>query len=386
MQVDQIATGLLKAADYNPRQMTEKQHKDLTESLKRFGLVEPLVVNKHKGRENVVVGGHQRLAVARELGLGAVPVVFVDLPLSKEKELNVRLNRNMGEWDFDKLANEFDMPELLDFGFEEKELLGHFEPEVDDFDADKVAGEIKEPESKRGEVYELGRHRLMCGDATSKEDVEKLMDGKKADMVFTDPPYGISYDVDFTKRGTGSPTPGRKRHTAFAKKYRPIIGDGDYSPEHILQHFGYCQDIFIWGANYFWEHLPNGKTSGLYVWHKNAKIKNTNDAFEVCWSKQKRAREIVDITWMGAFGSDEGAAGHTRVHPTQKPIKLASWFFKFCKVEGYVVDLFAGSGSTLIACEQTNRTCYAMEIDPIYVDVIRKRYADYIVKSSKNEK
>lgn len=154
-------------AEYNPRQLTQKQHKDLTDSIKRFGLVDPIIVNIHSDRENVIVGGHQRVRIAQEMGIMDVPCVEVNLDTDKEKELNIRLNKNLGEWDMDALANCFDESELLEWGFDVAEL------------------------GMLGDVVEIGCHKLMCGDATKKEDVQKLMSGQSADMVFTDPPYDL---------------------------------------------------------------------------------------------------------------------------------------------------------------------------------------------------
>src|SRR3990167_6140606 len=195
MKIVEVKTGDLVPAQYNPRKWPEKEIKDLTASIKEFGLVDPLIVNSAKERKNVVIGGHFRLWIANNLGYKTVPVVYVNIPdLKKEQELNLRLNRNLGQWDWDLLAK-FDEELLLDVGFESVEidriLKGGIEE--DDFDAEAEATNIKKPKSKRGEIYQLGVHRLMCGDATNKEDVAKLMDGKKADMVFTDPPYGVDY-------------------------------------------------------------------------------------------------------------------------------------------------------------------------------------------------
>ena len=185
LKIIQVNPKRLKASEYNPRKMNEKQAEDLTKSIKEFGLVDPIIVNNHKDRENVVVGGHQRLKIASIMGLKTIPVVYVSLPLEKERELNLRLNRNLGEWDYDMLAN-FNEGELLNVGFDSEELDKIFDLDIeDDFNVETEYGKIEEPKTKLGDIYKLGEHRLMCGDSTKKKDVEKLMDGNKADMVFT---------------------------------------------------------------------------------------------------------------------------------------------------------------------------------------------------------
>ena len=180
-------------AEYNPRELTKDQHQDLKDSITRFGFVDPLIVNTNKERKNILVGGHQRLKIAKELGYKDVPCVEVDLTPDKEKELNVRLNKNTGQWDWDALANHFDVGELIDWGFNEDELQFNEPDEINGLIEDDDVPEVDECITKQGDLWILGEHRLLCGDATKKEDVERLMDGQKADMVFTDPPYGIKH-------------------------------------------------------------------------------------------------------------------------------------------------------------------------------------------------
>lgn len=186
MKIEQVKINDLKPAEYNPRQLTEDQHKHLTESIKKFGLVDPIIVNNHKDRKNIVIGGHQRLKIAQELGFDTVPVVYLDLDPEREKELNLRLNRNLGQWDFDTLANNFEVDYLLNLGFTESELgLDFLKDELED---DEVPDMGQETTTKIGDIFKLGDHRVLCGDATKLESYEKLMCGKTANMVFTDPP------------------------------------------------------------------------------------------------------------------------------------------------------------------------------------------------------
>ena len=181
----------LVMAEYNPRQLTKDQYTQLKDSINRFGLVDPLIVNKNKDRKNILVGGHQRLRIAKEIGLESIPCVEIDLSYDQEKELNIRLNKNVGEWDYDALANYFDVGELTEWGFSNDELQFYEdEPTVGLIDDDEIP-EVEEAITQAGDLWILGEHRLFCGDATRKEDVEMLMDGQKADMVFTDPPYAL---------------------------------------------------------------------------------------------------------------------------------------------------------------------------------------------------
>ena len=181
-------------AEYNPRQLTKEQYKHLKDSIDRFGLVDPILVNKNKDRKNIIIGGHQRVKVAKDMNIKEVPVLELDLTYERERELNVRLNRNTGEWDMDSLANFFEVDELVDWGFDEDELILPEEEVVAGLTDDDDVPEVEESICKEGDLWILGKHRLLCGDATKKEDVELLMDGNKADMVFTDPPYGVNYE------------------------------------------------------------------------------------------------------------------------------------------------------------------------------------------------
>ena len=171
-------------AEYNPRQLTKEQYKHLKDSIDRFGIVDPIIVNKNKDRKNIIVGGHQRVKVAKDMKIKDVPVLEVDLSYDRERELNIRLNANTGEWDTDILANMFDMEELQDWGFDDIDLKLFEDEVVQGLTDDDDVPEVEESICKAGDLWLLGEHRLLCGDATKKEDVDILMDGNKADMVF----------------------------------------------------------------------------------------------------------------------------------------------------------------------------------------------------------
>ena len=338
--------------------------------------IRPIVVND----DMVVLGGNMRLKACKEAGLKEVPVMKVSaLTEEQQREFIIKDNVGFGEWDWELLQAEWDNDLLEDWG------LGlDFDP-VDDkeglTDEDDVPEVTENPVSKVGDIWLLGEHRVMCGDSTSSANVDKLMNGAAADMVFTDPPYGMNLDVSNSNNLGGKGTWKNK-----AKNYTPVIGDdGDYDPTHIFEMFPNVKEMFLWGFDYFAEFIPNRKSGSVVVWDKRKGVEDmklTFSEFELCWSMKKHLREFVRITWSGILGTEQ-EFDHKRHHPTQKPIALSVWFIdKYSEKDWTVVDLFLGSGSTLIACEKLTRKCYGMELDPKYVDVIIKRWQDYTGKKA----
>ena len=345
----------------------------VAKSIEEFGFKVPIIIDK----DNVIVTGHTRLKAAKKLGLKEVPTIMAD-DLTEEQIKAFRLADNKvgeyAEWDFDLLEDELD--DILNIDMEE---FG-FDIDGDDEEQEVIEDEVpdvpEEPKAKLGDIYQLGNHRLMCGDSTSEEDVNKLMNGVKADMVFTDPPYGMNLDTDFSgmkskifKGGNGG------------NYYDEGIVD-IFTPEMLKTIFDLnIKETFIWGANYFAELIPNRNKGSWIVWDKRSNDTDDVEAdyssdkmygscFELCWSKNKHKQDIARIKWAGMFGMEKQDT-KTRVHPTQKPIALCEWFIsKYTKIENIILDLFGGSGSTLIACEQLNRKCYMMELDTHYIDVI----------------
>jgi len=352
------------------------------------------------GKTNYCLDGHARLLVLKQLEeegylIPELPVVYISAKNRAEaKQKLLRLNSNFGHLtkesvlefaeDIDLNFDEIALPDsVIDFtdATEPTETEGDDEvPEVD---------EKSEPVSKRGEIYELGNSLLMCGDSTNAEDVARLMGGEKADLVFTDPPYGMGLDTDYSSM---------KNKLEFAegknikngKKYAQGIVD-DFKPELIttvFENFGYCKEIFLWGADYFAEMLEDKNSGSWVVWDKRASAENDlakdesadkmyGSCFELCWSKNKHKRDIARVKWAGVFGTEQ-EFDHKRYHPTQKPIKLIEWFMtRYARGGQLVVDLYGGSGSTLIGCEKNGLRCRTMELDPFYCDVIRKRYTLY---------
>lgn len=390
MEIVNIKVSSLRPYEKNAKKHSQTQIDNVAKSIEKYGFVQPLVIDKN----NVVIIGHCRLEASKKLKLDKVPCVLADTLTDEQvKELRLLDNKlNESEWDLDLISEELadlDLSDFeLDWGIEE--LEPEKEVEEDNFDVDANISE--EPKAKLGDIYQLGESRLMCGDSTKEEDVAKLMDGAKADMVFTDPPYGMNLDTDFS---------GMKNKLDFAKekgftggkKYEQGIVD-EFNPKMIDLIMGLnVKETFLWGADYFAELLPNKNDGSWIVWDKRA---NNNDdieqdyssdkmygsCFELCWSKNKHKRDIARVKWAGVFGTEQ-EFDHKRYHPTQKPIKLCEWFIKrYSQDKATILDLFGGSGSTLIACEQLDRKCYMMELDPHYIDVIIKRYEDFTGKKA----
>lgn len=373
----------LKFAEYNPRQMTEKQAEDLKASIDKFELVDPIVINLN----NTIIGGHMRLRILKEKNVEDVDVRVPDrqLSLEEERELNVRLNKNLGEWNFDLLAD-FDLDKLKEIGFSSDELdkIMSFSPDEKDDDVPEIP---EEPKSKLGEIYQLGNHRIMCGDSTKIEDVEKLMDGKKADMVFTDPPYGVSYENK------------TKSIANQRKDILPVANDElgkDALKDIVFPAFKNIAENLKNGGVYY-VCSPQGGELGLMmmmmdagiecrhmiVWRKNAPV------FSMGRLDYDYQHEPILYGWRGShkhIGNGQWKSSvwdcprpsASKLHPTMKPVELIeNAILNSAKGEDIVLDLFLGSGSTLIACEKTNRICMGMEIDNRYIDVIIDRYCKY---------
>ena len=218
LEIVSVAISKLKPSEYNPRKMSEDQEEKITESIKRFGLVDPIIVNQYSGREDIIIGGHQRYKIAKKLGYKEMPVVYVNLNPEKEKELNIRLNKNQGEFDYE-LLKEFDKSFLGDIGFSSEELDDIFsmedEPEIFDLQKELEKININTIEVQKGDIYELNGSRLLCGDSTIEADVLKLMGDEKAVLCLTDPPYLLSYLHGKTRHGEATTGFGAKKNRRY---------------------------------------------------------------------------------------------------------------------------------------------------------------------------
>ena len=349
----------------NPRD-NDKAVDAVAASIKEFGFKVPIVIDS----DNVIIAGHTRLKASEKLGLDTVPCIIAD-DLSDEQIKAFRLADNkvgeLADWDFSALEMELEGIDEIDmeqFGFES--IIEKEEQEVTEDEVPELTEEVR---TKRGDLWQVGEHRLICGDSTDVAVIDRLMDGVKADMVMTDAPYGISaVNSEGTVIGYG------EKHLAERGKYAPIIGDDTTKTAQqaydLLSQI--CDKIIMWGGNYFLDFLP--ASDGWLIWDKRGEsgIRNNFADGEMAWCSFHTPVRIYHQLWNGMIREGEH---EKRVHPTQKPIRMLSEILKDFTNEGDVIlDVFGGSGSTLIACEQTGRTCYMAELSPEYVDVIIARY------------
>ena len=344
----------------------------VVKSIQEFGFKVPIVID----RDNVIVTGHTRLKAAKQLGMKTVPCIIAD-DLTPEQVKAFRLADNkvaeFAEWDFSALEKElkeieFDMSE---FGFEE------LEEEQQPIEEDEIPGKAQ-PRAKRGEVYQLGQHRLMCGDSTSAEDVQMLVGGVQIDLLLTDPPYGISVVQGNQVGGGGATHFGKVGGENIVQSSTYMAVKGDDTTETAEKSFIITKDItqnqIIFGGNYFTDFLFPSRC--WIVWDKQ-NTGNFADA-ELAWTSFDRGVKLYHYMWNGlAREGSRAVEGIHRVHPTQKPVGMLANILKDFSKEGEtVLDCFGGSGSTLIACEQAGRKCFMMEYEPHYIDVIIQRWED----------
>lgn len=409
LTITQVAVASLKPAVYNPRKISAEALTQLKRSIKKFGLVDPIIVNGAKQRLNIVIGGHQRLKAASELGYTTIPVVYVNIPnIAKEKELNLRLNANTGEWDYDLLKS-FDVSTLLDVGFSDQDLThiwdDQLETEDDAFDTQKERARIKSPRTKPGDIYALGNHRLICGDSTQLPVVEQVVENRNISMVYCDPPFNIQLDYDKGIGNTASKYGGvHTKDNRTDEEYKDFLKQTMENAlcvsRHNLHLFYFCDETYIGLVQSLFTEL--GLTNRrVCLWVKNNQNPTPNVAFNKVYEPvvyatkgnpflNKRAtsfNEIMnkevgtgnrvhdDILDLFNIWLAKRKAGQDYAHPTEKPPTLHEKALRRCtKLGDYVLDMFGGSGSTLIACEQLRRRCLTVEYEPIFCDLIIKRY------------
>jgi hypothetical protein len=355
----------------NARTHSDEQVGQIAASIKEWGWTTPVLVDEDGG----IIAGHGRTMAAKRLGLREVPVMVARGWSDAKKRAYVladnKLALNAG-WDDSMLALElkelgeigFDL-DLTGFSLDEIAALTPVEVKPGLTDEDAVPEAPEEPTTRLGDVWILGQHRLMCGDSTSIDAVEKLMDGQLAEAIVTDPPYGIGIDGQKESKSK-NPKHNRKSHD--------FRGWDDERPDEGIFNYIVALNVpsVIWGGNYFADILP--ATRGWIYWSKGQDGLTMSDG-ELAWTTESTPLRSVTVNRAALQGS---------VHPTQKPLKIIEYSLEYIKAGKVVLDLFGGSGSTLIACEKTARQCRMMELDPKYCDVIIKRWQDYTGKNAIN--
>ncbi len=425
LKIIQVPIKELKPATYNPRKWSESAINQLKESIERFGLVDPIICNSAQDRKNVVIGGHFRLKIAKDLGYKEIPVVYVNITdIEKEKELNLRLNKNLGEWDLSLLTN-FDENFLSDVGFSSEEIDDIFNidvtPEFFDLEKELKKLDIKKIEIQKGDIWQLGNHKLLCGDSTIESDVLKLMGKEKADMCFCDPPYLLNYLKGKKRRGKVTEGFGLKRDrkyletdelpnnftelwmTNIAKIQKPDFSIIVFeNPKNLRTIWNELEKHWRYRNTITW-HLPN-RVQGFaakYKFFNKADIALVGTKGKVAlnlqsesdellqneyenalyatsgkphWESYKKGKKVCPTDFIEFHAADEKSSGQGIIFGT-KPLEILIPYIKvLTKRNDLIVEPFGGSGSTLIAAEKMKRRCYLIEKSPVYAEVIRKRW------------
>jgi len=407
LQIVWVPPEELKGAAYNPRTHSEEQERQLTESITRFSVVEPIVVNGAPNRKNIVIGGHFRLEVLKKLGYKTVPVVYVHISsVEREKELNLRLNKNIGDWDWD-LLKEFDTDFLKDAGFDAGELAanwdGVLETEDDGFDVEKELEKIKKPMVKPGQLYRLGESRLLCGDALKLEDIERLVGKAKIDMIYCDPPYNISLDYSrgiSSKMHYGGKTKDNKTEVEYREFLAATIGNALAVSKPDAHVFYWCDQAYIGLLQALYPTLGID-FKRVCLWVKNNQNMTPQVAFNKCYEPcvyGVRGKPYLSprLHNLNEVANKEVGTGNRLIddildlldlwlckrlpsadyeHATSKPPTLHEKAIRRCTKPGdAILDLFGGSGSTLVAAHQMKRCAFLCEIEPIFCDLIIRRF------------
>lgn len=425
IKIVEVPINELRVAEYNPRKHSKEQMEQLKESVRRFGVVDPIVCNIASERKNIIIGGHFRVEAVKELGITTVPVVYVQIDdITKEKELNLRLNKNTGDFDLELLA-EFDESFLKDIGFDSQELDDIFpvedDPEIFDLKKELEKLNIQDVTVQKGDVYELDGSRVMCGDSTVEADMVKLMSGEKADMCFTDPPYILDYLKGKTKEKDGVTIGfGMKKNRRyletdilpdnFTELWMANISKIAKESFAIIVYENWKNIRTIWNEmEKYWKvknmlvwHLPNrvqGFSAKYKFFNKHdiAMVGATDDfepnnkdegeflenEYETAlyavggkphWESYEKGKKICPTDFIEFKAADEKSSGQGIIFGT-KPLEILIPYIKvLTKRDDLVVEPFGGSGSTLIAATKMNRRCYLMEKSPVYTEVILKRW------------
>ncbi|OGI67284.1 hypothetical protein A2823_01555 [Candidatus Nomurabacteria bacterium RIFCSPHIGHO2_01_FULL_41_91] len=434
LKIVYVSIGSLKPSTYNPRKWNEAQTNALRESITRFGCVDPLLANNAPGRENVLIGGHFRLKVATELGYKEIPVVYVNIPdIEMEKELNVRLNKNLGEFDF-TLLKDFGEEFLCDVGFTTEELDSIFDvdttPEHFNLEKELEKMDIKKITVQKGDIYEIEGSFVMCGDSCVETDMLKLMEGVKADMCFTDPPYILDYLRGKTKQKDGVTTGfGAKKNRRYLETESLPDNFTDLWMENVskVQKPDFSIIVFenpknlrtIWNAlEKYWKyrntiiwHVPN-RMQGFSAKYKffnkhDIVLVGTGGEIELnldpeteplfqneydnalfattgspTWESYGKGKKYCPTDFITHIAADKKSSGQDIIFGT-KPLELLIPYIKvLTKRDDLVLEPFGGSGSTLIACLKLGRKCRVMEKSSVYTEIIKQRWEKHTGKKA----
>lgn len=359
----------------NPQMHPDSQIEKLIRSMNDYGFTNPILVERD-GR--TIIAGHARLQAAIEQGREEVPVLTLDLDGEQARAYLLADNRLQedSQWDEEQLGAVFEGLEQQGFddltrtGFEQHEIDNILQKNAEDVQEDEAPPPPDDPTTEHGDVWHLGEHRLLCGDAMEQTDIERLLDDQVPDMIFTDPPYGNLDMMD-----------ARESVEAEVGQYREYEGHGDFDFLPCWNHIEPmdCQKV-IWGGNYFSNMLP--VTTSWIVWDKRAGEHSFFSDCELAWTNLGMTATVYSVAWQGMIREGEN---EPRVHPTQKPILLAARIFDDFMEGEMVADFFAGSGTTIMACEQTGRRCLSMELDPHYCDVIVQRWENFTGQTASRE-
>lgn len=404
LKIRYVPINSLKVATYNPRKISDFALSQLKESIARFGTVDPIIVNSAPNRKNVVIGGHMRLRASKELGMKSMPVVYLNISdLKKEKELNLRLNKNIGEWDFEKLKS-FEMDTLTDIGFSDKDLLDmwseNLEAENDNFDELKELTKIKKPKTERGDLIILGQHKLLCADSTDPNAVKVLFGKDRASVIYSDPPFniGLNYNKGVgNKSHYGGEVDDNKSPDEYKNFIEKTLVNALSVSNKDIHCFYWCDEAWVWIFQTLYNKLGI-KNRRLNIWLKNnsSPCPNTafNKAIEVCCygthgspylsNSLKNLNEVMNKELTNGNELLEDVTNILAVkrlpsnqyeHPTSKPPSLHEKSIKRCsKVGDIIFDSFSGSASTMICAEQLNRKVYSLEMSEIFCDLAIRRW------------
>jgi DNA modification methylase len=408
IKIEEVSISSLKASEYNPRTLSEKQEETLTKSIRDYQLLDPLVVNKYKGRENIIISGHQRYKVAKKLGYKEVPVVYVCLNPANEKRLNLLMNKALGEWDYELLKS-FNVDLLLETGFDELDFSKIFddtlEVEDDNFNIEKEIEKAKKTKIKTGDMFEIAGQRIICGDCNNIETIKNLMGEEKVNMIYTDPPYniGINYSKGLGgKQNYGGVVNDNKSESEYSEFIKKSLSNGLSVSKDNVHVFYYHDPRYTGMFQEIYKEL-GVQYKRTALWIKNGMNLSPQTAFNRCYepvlygvkgkpflSNTKNLSEILnkdiengnraidDILDMLDIWLVKRLPSIEYEHPTDKNPELHEKALRRCtKVNDVVLDLFGGGGSLASACAQLKRRSFICEQSPIFVQLIINRLEKY---------